>query len=460
MQRHRVPILVAAALFVCAAAYGQSSQAHPSYRVSTVKDFLASIGSDRTIVLAKGDYVLSAGYGFKSAFVSWNDYDDGKELAIHGAANLTIRGADGARIVSDSATAYILGIYGGRNVTIDNLAIVRRPAEDAEISGGTLYAESTRGFFVDRSELSGATTNGVELSKVQDARITRTSIQECSSSALSATSCDGIEVSACAIAKNDGYPLFYFEDSDNVSVKNDKIQDNGGGNLVEIYAGSGAAESIVFDGCDFARDKVDHFAGTNLLPATVGCTFEDSSFGEGWATNSVGSSSDESYSDEDSGPASYDHYGSGLSFDYPQDWQMQENATTGRVGLFSPDGETVVMFATVYPLPAGADPAKAEQKLFSDGAVALAKLLKDEVGVVARLGAKAQGFDAGGFEAQDYGGTATKADGGSAALRVRLFINKGAVHAMIAMAKDPASLDEGTEADSIFASVRLTPPEQ
>ncbi|HTX74192.1 MAG TPA: right-handed parallel beta-helix repeat-containing protein, partial [Rectinemataceae bacterium] len=227
MQPFRRSVLVATALLALGVlGYGQGGQSQPTFRVATVKDFLANIGSNRTIVLAKGDYLLSAGYSFTSTFVSWNDYDDGKELGIHNAVNLTIRGMDGAHIVSDSATAYVLGIYGGRNVTLDNLTIVRRPKAGAEVSGGTLYAESVSGLFLDRSLLDGPTTNGVELSEVRDVRITRSSIQDCSSSALSFTSSDGIEVSGCSLAKNSGYPLLYLEESDNVAFKKDKLQDN------------------------------------------------------------------------------------------------------------------------------------------------------------------------------------------------------------------------------------------
>lgn len=461
MQGHRVSVLIVAALAVSAAVYGQSAQPAPpsktlpSFRVSNVKELLASIGSDRTVILAKGDYVLSAGYGYTSAFVSWNDYDDGKELAITGAANLTIRGMDGARIVSDSATAYVLGIYHGRNVTIDDLAFVRRGPEGTEVEGGTIYVESTKGFFVDRTDLSGPATNALELSGVRNVRITRTSIQGSSSSAVSATSCDDIEMSSCTVAKNEGYPLFYFENSDHVALKKDKVQDNEGEDLIEIYADSGSVESIAFSDCDFERDKVDYFSGTELLPSTTSCTYVDSNFDEDWAKSSVAAASDEDYSDSDTETATYDHLASGLSFEYPQDWELQENKDSGRVGLFSPDGETVLLFATACPLPAGVDQGAADPKVFAGGEAALATLLKDSVGVESKLSPTAQPFDAGGFEAQDFGGSATTADGGSAVLRVRLCLAKGAVRAMIAMAKDGASLGEGSEADAIIASLQL-----
>ncbi|HTX74496.1 MAG TPA: hypothetical protein VMC79_16820, partial [Rectinemataceae bacterium] len=187
---------------------------------------------------------------------------------------------------------------------------------------------------------------------------------------------------------------------------------------------------------------------------TNDCSFTDNSFGEDWADSSVASSSDESYSDEDSGPAHYDHYGSGLSFDYPKDWELQENDASARVGVFSPDGTTIVLFATAYTLPARADPESQGPALFASAAGALKKLLKDEVGVDASLTASQGPFDADGITAQDLSGTATKAQGGKAYLRVRLFISKGAVHAMIGMAKDSSSLDEGSDADSIFSSVQ------
>lgn len=297
MQRYRASTLVVAALFVLAAAAqgqsaaGKSGEGRQTFRVSTVADFLAHIGSNRTIVLAKGDYQLSSGYGFKSAFVAWTDYDDGKELGIHEAFNLTIRGMDGTRIVSDSAAAYVLGVYGGSNVKLDNLAFARRPKEGAKVSGGTIYAEDIDGLSMDRCELSGPTTNGIELSGTKNIGITRSSIEDANASALSATSSDGIEVSDCTIADNGGYPLFYLEESDHVAFANDAIRGNEGGNLIEIYADSGSVDSIVFSGCRFEGNQVDDFSGTSIMPETKNCSYVDNSFGEDWASASVASTS-------------------------------------------------------------------------------------------------------------------------------------------------------------------------
>ncbi|MGO8692742.1 MAG: right-handed parallel beta-helix repeat-containing protein [Rectinemataceae bacterium] len=290
MQRFRISILAFAALFaLAAAAQGQSAAGPQTFRVSTVADFLAHIGSNRTILLEKGDYLLSSGYGYKSAFVAWSDYDDGKELGIHEAFNLTIRGMDGARLVSDSATAYMLGVYGGSNVKLDNLAFARLPKEGTKVSGGTVYAEDIDGFSMDRCELSGPTTNGIELSGAKNVDIAKSSVKEANFSALSATSSDGIEVSDCTIADNDGNPLFYLEDSDHVAFANDTIRGNEGGNLIEIYATSGSVNSIVFSACRFEENQVDDFSGTSIMPEAKNCSYIDNSFGEDWASASVAS---------------------------------------------------------------------------------------------------------------------------------------------------------------------------
>ena len=103
----------ALAFAMLTAAFGAFSQAKAaqSIPVSDAKQLVNAIGSDRTIVLKKGDYKLSSAYGVSTKFASWIDGDDGKELQITKIQNLTIRGADGARIVSDSGLSSILGIY-------------------------------------------------------------------------------------------------------------------------------------------------------------------------------------------------------------------------------------------------------------------------------------------------------------------------------------------------------------
>ncbi len=458
-------LALAFAMLIAAAGTGfaQAKTSQP-ITVSDAKQLVGAIAPGKTIVLKKGDYKLSTAYGVKSQWVSWNDGDDGKELSINKVENVTIRGADGARIVSDSSLSSIIGLYESKNVTFDNIRFVRTPSKKgSDVGAGSFYAESVQGLTLDRCSFEGPTTIAIELWECSDAAIKRTEVSGATSGALSASYTKGLELNACRVSASEGYPLLYLEESDKVLFKGTKFEGSTGGNFIEIYAESGGVDSVAFDGCAFKGNKVDYFAGSSILPSTVNCQFADNSFDENWESDSVAPASDEEYygtdkgtaDQADMGPLTYKH-ASGLSFTYPQGWDMQEYTGQSRVGVFAPDGKSLVFLLTAYQVPAKDQAAKQAKKAFADAYAALAKLLKDETGVLLSLKADGEPYTDNGLLSADYAGGATKGDGEKAVARVRLVSTGGSVQAMVALAADASSLEADSEIDGIFASVATT----
>jgi hypothetical protein len=243
-----------------------------------------------------------------------------------------------------------------------------------------------------------------------------------------------------------------------------------GGNFLEIYADSGSPGSIRFVGCAFKGNQVDYFAGTRLLPSTDDCRFAENSFDENWKSDSVAPASDESADSgakagsgeaESQANPSYDHP-SGLSFSYPQGWELEEYAAQARVGVFAPDGKSLVFFLDAYSIPAEdaateLDPAdQRAEKVFADAEAALAGLLKGETGVALSLEADGDPYADGDLLSADYRGVATKGDGEKAEARARFIVNKGKVEAMVGLAADASSLESEGEIDGIFSSIAPT----
>jgi Right handed beta helix region len=463
-----------AMISLAALAFAQAKAGQP-VAVSDAKQLINAIAPGKTIVLRKGDYRLRDAYGVTTKYATWNDGDDGKELSLSKLENLTIRGADGARIVSDSGLSSILGIYDSKNVTLDDIDFVRLPKEGSEVGAGSLYAESVTGLSLDRCTFEGSTTVAVELWECEDVSIKRSEISGATSGALSASYTHDLSVSASRASGCEGYPLIYLEESDKVLFKGTRFEGNTGGNFIEIYAESGSVDSISFEDCDFKGNKVDYFSGSNILPVTDSCRFADSSFGEDWETASVAPASDENYySDEgtasddsaasgeastDEGPQWYEH-SSGLSFSYPKQWEMQEFQAQSRVGVFAPDGKSLAFFLTAYKIPAkdiaaSSDPAKSK-RIFADSAAALAKLLKDQAGIVLAVKADGEPYSDNDLVSADYKGAATKGDGEKAEARVRFVISEAGVDAMVGLAADASSLEADGEIDGIIKSIEAT----
>jgi hypothetical protein len=464
MTRSRRLALTLALFAAAAGALAESKAAQP-IAVSDASQLVKAIAPGRTIVLKRGDYRLSSAYGVTTKYATWNDGDDGKELSLSKLENVTIRGADGARIVSDSSLAAILGVYDSKNVTFDNIVFARLPKPGSEAGAGSLYAESVKGLALDRCSFEGSTTTAIELWECEDVSVKRSEISGATSGALSASYTHGLEFSSSRISGCEGYPLLYLEESDGVLFGGTSFEECSGGNFIEIYAEAGSVKSVRFADCAFKGNKVDYFAGSQILPATESCQFADNSFGENWETASVAPASDESYySDEEStadetsaeeGPLWYEH-SSGLSFSYPAAWDMKEYKAESRVGVFAPDGKSLAFFLTAYKIPATVDPAKQAKKLFADSAAALAKLLKGETGIVLALKADGESYTDNGLLSMDFKGQATKGDGEKAEVRARFVVSGESVDAMVALAADSSSLEADSEIDGIFASLEAT----
>jgi hypothetical protein len=345
MTRYRRRALVLAVLASAGPWVFPQSKPSQSISVSDARQLVDAIGPDRTIVLKKGDYLLSTAYEMKTAYVSWND---GKELSLANLRNLTIRGAEGARILSDSNLSAIIGIYDSSNVTFDDIRFVRLLKTGSDVGAGSVYAESVQGLTLDRCSFEGPTTIAIELWKCVDATIRRSLVSGAVSRALSASYTRGLELGASRVSNCEGHPLIYLRSSDNVSIKGTAFEGSTGGNFIEIYAESGSVEAVRFEGSSFRGNQVQYFAGTSILPTTEDCLFADNSFDENWASDSVapanGSSTNDDRDEEtEVQSARYDH-SSGLSFSYPQGWEMQEYSAQSRAGVFAPDGRSLVFF--------------------------------------------------------------------------------------------------------------------
>jgi hypothetical protein len=115
-----------------------------------------------------------------------------------------------------------------------------------------------------------------------------------------------------------------------------------------------------------------------------------------------------------------------------------------------------VIFLTVSKLPEKADPSSDAERLLADASTALVALMKDEAALSVSMKSEAFPVEGGGFVSQDFSGEATRGEGEHAFLKARLFINEGAVHAMVALVKDEAELEPGSDAAQILGSVELS----
>jgi len=228
-------------------------------KVANSREFLEALGSDRIIEMSPGIYNLSVWDPFLnnqpeqaprypnlgnqgglklSQGVSWEDLSGEGELTLNGIKNLTIRGwtvpgsdqgddvlrRDG--IVIDPRYAFVLKFVDCSDIVIEGLKAGH--SEGGYCEGGVFgYKDSSR-ITIERTEMYGCGTVGLELRNVSDMKVTNSWIYECTYSIMNVTGGANIAFDNCAFRRNMQYTLVEVSKTGNLSFANCEFSGNSG----------------------------------------------------------------------------------------------------------------------------------------------------------------------------------------------------------------------------------------
>ena len=151
--------------------------------VTTVDDFLAAIGPDRTIVLDGESFCLAdaSDYGSgESWYYRWEETYDGPQLTIIDASGLTIRAASaGTSLTAVPRYANVLGFRGCDAVRVSGLTLGHTEGP-SDCSGAVLDFDSCSGVLLDGLRLYGCGTLGVNAYTCTDVALADCEIYDCS----------------------------------------------------------------------------------------------------------------------------------------------------------------------------------------------------------------------------------------------------------------------------------------
>ena len=185
--------------------------------VSTADEFLAALGSDRTIILDTEllDLSTASDYGVLGGeYYFWRDWYDGPELVIQGVRNLSIHAAsdDPAACTVSAVPRYanVLAFLDCEGIRISGLTAGHTQGQGA-CTGGVLSFESCRDIAVDACRLYGCGILGIEAMTCSDLRVTDCEIYDCSQGGVrlyltdsaAFRSCDIHDVAGAAIMLTD-----------------------------------------------------------------------------------------------------------------------------------------------------------------------------------------------------------------------------------------------------------------
>ena len=148
--------------------------------VSNTADLLNSIQNNRKILLEAGEYdfsqVASKAINNFRVSESW----DGTKNVISEVSSLCIEAKDGAKVelCIDEPYDPVISFNNSKGITLRNLT-VRHHVEPGYCSGSVLCFEGVDHLNVDKCNLYGSGTYGIEAYNTYDANVTDTDIYEC-----------------------------------------------------------------------------------------------------------------------------------------------------------------------------------------------------------------------------------------------------------------------------------------
>ena len=175
-------LAVAAAFLLMAGSY---LAAQDQISVASSGELVQALVSNRTILLAPGQYLVSEAAQIGNPAVSWEETFDGPELVITGLSNLTLRAQRGATLLASPRYAFVLVFVGCRNLVLEGLTLGH--TEQGECVGGVLRLDACGRVRIQSCDLFGSGVVGLDAADSTGITIRASTIRDCSDGALWAT---------------------------------------------------------------------------------------------------------------------------------------------------------------------------------------------------------------------------------------------------------------------------------
>lgn len=223
----------------------QPTGAESEIVVSTVDEFLAAIGPDRTVYLQKGEYdltkALDYGQATASGYYAWNACYDGYELSVQGIQNLTIVGESATAVALETTPRYanVIAFHNCENISVQSVTAGHREGAGGCV-GAVLYFEAVHGISVSDCELYGCGTLGLELWDCQDILAENCTIRACSMGAASLDGCRNAQLKNCRMRNcgtedSPAFYMVYLGQSDAVAIVDCSVENNTCTRLMETH---------------------------------------------------------------------------------------------------------------------------------------------------------------------------------------------------------------------------------
>ncbi|MCL1473353.1 right-handed parallel beta-helix repeat-containing protein [Argonema antarcticum] len=253
--------------------------------VSTVEEFVAAIGPNRTIKLKPGAYSLSdLDPAASSRYAYFEKAFDGNELIISGVENLQIigLGIKPPLLLTRPRYGDVLKFRDCQDITIKNIEAGHGP-EKGFCRGGVFTFDDSENIQVNSCILFGSGILGIRANNVNNLTCSNTVIKECTYHILSLFNCQNIAFRQCQFNNNKEYELVNVLNSRNVQFLQCGFRNNSIRVDYDFFFNVKDSEPVKLQRCTIENNNVPYFASSPSLVNLIETDLESNTFRKGSA---------------------------------------------------------------------------------------------------------------------------------------------------------------------------------
>jgi hypothetical protein len=252
--------------------------------VSTTEEFLKAIGSNRTIILQKGNYLLSDFTEMEGENFFFQEHFNGKELVLQGITNLTIRGTGNhdSHLLTEPTYGQVIIFQDASEIRLENLK-AGHGENKGECVGGVFLFKRCSGVQVRNSLLYGSGTEGITAEDCKDLTIQGSSIYGCTYGICTLTACKKVSFLDCKMYDNVEFEMVNVSACKAVTFKDCSFSKNRAGDASTDYSFFNVAKSspIALDHCTLLDNQAAHLCNAPKLLNMKACTAPKSQWRRG-----------------------------------------------------------------------------------------------------------------------------------------------------------------------------------
>ena len=232
--------------------------------VSNAKDLLKNIGNNKKIILEKGTYDLSSlnGNTLNNKYIEYV-YDG---YHIKDVYNLCLEAKDGAEVYLSIDDPYspVVSFYNSRNVAVRGITAGHN-VEPGYCSGCVLHFEGVDGVNVDKCNLFGSGTYGIEANYSYDINVTDTDIYECTYGLVSLSNVGTVSFKNCTLRDSSDLSMLYIYGSYDVLFEDCEFKNNRSDAFDSVYfVELGDYDNATFRNCAFINNQYNVFSNKEV----------------------------------------------------------------------------------------------------------------------------------------------------------------------------------------------------